>query len=112
MKLTKDKAIEKEYKRISKLFEGMPENKRQLTEKLIRNCAFMAVTLEELQALVNEEGAVVYSTNGNGFETRSEHPAQKSYNTMIKNFNATIKQLNDLMPEKQNVSKLAELMSE
>ena len=29
----------------------------------------------------------------------TETPAQKTYNTMIKNYNATIKALVDLMPE-------------
>ena len=51
--------------------------------------------------------------SGNGFETYSEHPAQKSYNTMIRNYNATLKQLADLAPESpKKESKLLELMND
>ena len=63
---------------------------------------FMKITLMELQEIVNSEGAVTTGLNGNGFEVTSEHPAQKAFNTMIKNYNATIKTLVDMLPEKED----------
>lgn len=38
-------------------------------------------------------------TNGNGFEVVQEHPASKTYNTMIRNYNGIIKTLIEHIPE-------------
>lgn len=56
----------------------------------------MAVTLQELQDRINLDGAVIDYINGNGFNTINEHPAQKSYNTLINRYTTVIKQLTDL----------------
>lgn len=94
----KDKLIKKEMSKYKKIFKDIEEDKKPFAEKLYSRAAFMAVTLDELQEKVNREGAVIECKNGNGFVTKAEHPAQKSFNTMIKNYNATIKSLIDLVP--------------
>ena len=66
---------------------------RLRAEKLAVEAEFMAQTLEVLKADIAENGPVVTHINGNGFEVRQENPAQKSYNTMIKNYNAAISAL-------------------
>lgn len=99
--LQKQEDIKKEISKYKKIFKAVSDDKKPLTEKLYNQAAFMNVTLSELQNIINLEGAVIESVNGNGFKTYNEHPAQKSYNTMIKNFNATIKTLIDLLPETQ-----------
>ena len=58
----------------------------------------MEVTLEELQARVNKDGAIIETINGNGFAVLLENPAQKSYNTMIRNYNTIIKTLTEIIP--------------
>ena len=68
----------------------------------------MAGTLTELKNIVDEQGAVITTTNGNGFEVMTENPAQKSYNTMIKNYTAAIKQLTGFLPEAAEVPELDE----
>lgn len=111
--MTKEALIKREKKKLTALYEEIPENKRKLVAGLIENAAFMKVTLEELQQQVNEEGAIILAKNGNGFDVSQEHPAQKSYNTMINRYTATIKQLAELLPEqKQGKSKLDEFLSE
>lgn len=114
MELTKDERIKKEYRKLSKLYKGIPENKRKLAEGLLKNAAYMAVTLEELQETVNAEGAILTGKNGNGFEVCQEHPAQKSYNTTINRYATVIKQLSELLPEEQKaaVSKLDKFLNE
>ena len=97
--MAKDRRISKEIRKLKKIFERIPENKQELVERLIENAAFMTVTLEDLQEKVRSEGPVVEITNGNGFRTTSEHPAQKSYNTMIARYAGVIKQLTDLLPD-------------
>lgn len=89
--------VKAEERRLNKIFTNLDKDKKAINQKLISNAAFMAVTLQSLQEQVNSEGAVIKSINGNGFETINEHPAQKSYNTMINRYTAVIKQLTDLV---------------
>ena len=44
----------------------------------------------------------IFMNNQTGFEVKAEHPAQKSFNIMIKNYNATIKLLIDLLSETED----------
>lgn len=100
-----------EYK---KIFKNLDENKKVFAEKLYTEADFMFQTLQRLRKIIDNEGAVIKTVNGNGFETYTEHPAQKSYNTMIRNYNATLKQLVDLAPESSSgkKSKLLEMMED
>lgn len=97
--IDKGKFISDEIKALTKRFGFLTEERKTLADRLIKEVAFMSATIEELQEIINDEGAVIESLNGNGFRTKSEHPAQKSYNTMIRNYLASIKQLNDLLPD-------------
>lgn len=83
---------------IERFYRTLPDDRRAFAEKLVAQLKWMEKTLDDLQKIVREEGPVVIGTNGNGFTVRNEHPAQKSYNTMIKNYNSTIRQLVDLLP--------------
>lgn len=97
-KLDKEKAIKKEINRLKKIFSKIDEDKKELSERLIKQLAFMSITLFELQETVNTDGAVELFEQGSQRMLR-EHPAVKSYNSMIKNYNSTIKQLIDLLPK-------------
>lgn len=96
---TKEERISVELRKFKGFCKNLSKDRKNIAVKLCQKAAFMEVTLEDLQAQINKEGAVVTARNGNGFEVTSENPAQKTYNTMIKNYNATIKALVDLMPE-------------
>lgn len=96
---TKEEKILAEYRKLKRFSMKFDKDKKNIAEKLCKKAAFMDVTLEELQQLVIDEGTVVEGKNGNGFNVKSEHPALKSYNTMIKNYTQVIKQLVDLMPQ-------------
>lgn len=113
MELSKEERIKKELSRLKKLYKEIPKNKLTLLTKLLDNAAYMAVTLEDLQQQVNEEGAIITIINGNGLETTTEHPAQKSYSVMVSKYASVIKQLGELLPEQPKAkSKLELLMSE
>lgn len=99
--MEKDDKIKQEFEKYLDIFTDIAEDRKPFVEKQCQQLAFMSNTLQELQDKVKKEGAVIESTNGNGFTTYNEHPAQKSYNTMIKNYNATIKALIDLLPKEQ-----------
>lgn len=86
-------------KEIKEYYKDLPEEKRTYAEKLIDEMIFMGQTLARLRTTIRKEGAVIKGRNGNGFEVVQENPAQKTYNTMVKNYNATVKILTDMLPE-------------
>jgi len=113
--LSIDGQIKAEELRLNRIIKNIDPAKKSVNKKLVSNAAFMAVTLQQLQQQVNREGAVITSVNGNGFETTMEHPAQRSYNTMINRYTAVIKQLTDLVNKdqpKEPVDKLLEFLKE
>lgn len=97
--MSKEERINEEIKKLNKIFKDISKDKKALCEKLIQNAGFMAVTLEDLQEKIKKDGAVITSTNGNGFDILQEHPAQKSYNTTINRYSSVIRQLQDLLPD-------------
>lgn len=95
----REAAAKKIKRQLLARFKGADVNTKKTAEKLAERAAFMAVTLDELEADIAENGAVITAVNGNGFEVRQENPAQKSYNAMIKNYNSTIMALDKLAKE-------------
>lgn len=104
-KIDKEKLLKKEIKSFKDIFKQKNKNeepgisKEQLTliNKLCERAGFMSATLQELEQIINEEGAVELFEQGSQKITR-EHPAAKTYNIMIKNYNATVKLLSNFAP--------------
>ena len=109
--LTKDQKIKKEINRLKRVFRDLDKNKLQTVESLIRNAAFMAVSLEELQEIINEEGYTVEYQNGANQSGTKQSDAVKTH--IAKNHAAIIKQLCELVPpEKKKESRLQALRDE
>lgn len=110
---TKEQKIKKEIARLKRVFKDLDKNKLQTVESLIKNAAFMAVSLEELQEIINAEGYVVEYQNGENQKGTKQSDAVKTHIAMTKNHAAIIKQLTDLVPpEKKKESKLQALRDE
>jgi len=99
LKKQKDKKVKKEILRLKKLFVGIGPDTMDIALSLIKNAAFMTVTLEDLQETINMEGAVSEYKNGEHQFGTKKSPEVEIYNTMIKNHMGIMKQLTDLMPE-------------
>ncbi len=111
--LTKDQKIKREINRLKRVFRDLDKNKLQTVESLIRNAAFMAVSLEELQEIINEEGYTVEYQNGANQSGTKQSDAVKTHIAMTKNHAAIIKQLCELVPpEKKKESRLQALRDE
>ena len=111
--LTKEQKIKKEIARLKRVFKDLDKNKLQTVESLIKNAAFMAVSLEELQEIINAEGYVVEYQNGENQKGTQQSDAVKTHIAMTKNHAAIIKQLTDLVPpEKKKESTLQALRDE
>ena len=95
---TKDQRIKKEISRLKKVFKDLDKNMLQTVESLIRTAAFMSVSLEELQGIINEEGYTDEYQNGANQSGRKQSEAVKTHIAMTKNHAVIMKQLADLTP--------------
>lgn len=95
---TKEQKIKSEITKLKKIYKQIDKDRMVLAVKLIENAAFMTVTLQDLQEQILSEGSIITGTNGNGFETTQENPAQKAYNAMMQRYTPCIKQLTDMLP--------------
>ena len=107
----KDKAkIRKtELTKLTNILKNLPPDKRKMAEGLKQQAAFMVSTLAELQEIMNDDGAVELFEQG-AQKLLREHPAAKTYNAMVKNYNSTMKQLFDLLPDDKGKDPADELM--
>ena len=111
--LTKDQRIKREIARLKRVFRDLDKNKLQTVESLIKNAAFMAVSLEELQEIINAEGYTVEYQNGENQKGTKQSDAVKIYTAMTKNDASVIKQLSGFVPlEKKKESRLQALRDE
>lgn len=83
--LTKEEKIKREFSRLKRIFKDLDKNKLQTVESLIKNAAFMAVSLEELQEIINEEGYTVEYQNGANQSGTKQSDAVKTHIAMTKN---------------------------
>lgn len=95
---SKDKRIKAEIERLSNLFSKAAENQRNIIAPLIQNSAFMRVTLEDLQEIINRDGVVDEYRNGATQYGTKQSATLQSYNALIKNYTTVQKQLLQLLP--------------
>src|SRR5690606_13129931 len=94
----KEKRTKREETRLKKVFAALPEDKRRVAEGLVKEAAFMRVTLEETRDVIDREGVIELFEQGAQRFLR-EHPATKVYASFINRYSTVIKQLIDLLPD-------------
>ena len=105
----KEKRIQAELKRLSKYFDAVDENQRENAANLLQNAAFMAVTLQDLQDLINAEGVVDHYQNGaSQFGTKPSAVLQ-SYNALVKNYATVVRTLAQLLPKETSTGGISRL---
>ena len=105
LKKEKDARIKKEITKLKRLFKDMDKSTMDTVYSLIKNAAFMAITLDDLQETINLEGAVSEYKNGeNQFGTKKS-PEVEIYTSMIEKYMKAIKQLSDLLPKQEQKPK-------
>lgn len=108
-KFDKEKLRKKELAKLNRIFKNLPDEKKKLAEGLKAQAAFMVATLAELQEIMNRDGPVELFEQGSQRLLR-EHPAAKTYNTMVRNYTAVCKALFDLLPDEERKDAADELM--
>jgi len=107
---TKEEKIKYHISRIRGVFKTLDANKLKTVESLIKNAAFMAVTLEELQEEINEKGITEEYQNGANQWGTKQSEAVKTHIAMTRNHVSVMKTLADLAPPApKGKSKLDEL---
>ena len=96
--LPKEARITKEYRRLKKVLKTLDKNLLATVEPLIRNAAFMTVSLDELQDIINAEGYIDEYQNGANQSGQKQSTAVKTHIQMTRNHAAVMKQLADLTP--------------
>ncbi len=95
--------VKAEVKRLTNLFSNIPKEQKMVVQQLIQNAGFMSATLDELMATINEKGIKEEYKNGANQFGYKDSVEVKTYNAMIKNYMAVIKQLNDMLPNQNDL---------
>lgn len=98
METTLNARMKKEQRRIAKLYKNLPKDRLEVAKKLIDRAAYMLVSLEDMETKIAADGLVTEMSQGD-YTIQRAHPLFAPYNAMVKNYNATIKQLGEYLPE-------------
>jgi len=100
--ISKDVLVEKEIERLTALFKDIDKNKRLTAKGLIEEAAYMRITLQELKKEIDKHGPIDEMPQGD-YSILREHPALKSYNTMVQRYTNIIDKLTNLHPKEVKV---------
>ncbi len=107
---SKVRRISQEVKRLKAIYKDLPEEKLVLATRLIERAAFQMVTLEDLEEEVNRSGFLEAYQNGDKQTGIKQSAALQAYNSLYKNYQATLKELSTQLPERRAVSRLDEFI--
>lgn len=100
--IDKQTLINREINRLTNLFKEVDKNRRLTAKGLIEEAAFIKFTLIELKEKINEEGPIDEMPQGE-YSILREHPALRSYNTMVQRYTNIIDKLTNLHPKEVKV---------
>ena len=69
-----------------------------MQDHLLKNAAFLSVTLEDLRQDINENGIKEQYQNGVNQAGFKDSVETKTYNSLLKTYISIIKQLSDMLP--------------
>ena len=100
MDIQKDRLISNEISRLTKLFKDVERTRRLTAKGLIEEASYMKITLVELKKEIDKAGPIDIMPQGD-YSILREHPALKSYNTMVQRYSGIINQLIGLLPKQE-----------
>lgn len=104
-------SAKKELKKLKSIVECLPEERKKMTEGLVKDAAFMAEQLEKLRNHISAEGVAEEYQNGEHQKGRKLSPEADMYVKLQKLYSSTIKQLTDLLPSNDISVPGAELLN-
>lgn len=100
--ISKDRLVNNEINRLTKLFKDIDRNRRLTAKGLIEEAAYMKITLQELKVEIDTYGPIDEMPQGE-YSILREHPALKAYNTMVQRYTNIIDKLTNLHPKEAKV---------
>lgn len=111
--LTKEERIKRELGKLRRAFRDLDKNKMNTAESLMKRAAFLTVSLEDLEEIINREGYDDEYQNGENQKGTKQSDAVKSHIAFTRNLTAITKTLTEMAPpERKKESKLALLRDE
>lgn len=100
----KTKRINKELRRLKKLFSEIDENKKKLVQATMEDVAFLTVTMQDLRENINRDGTTVEYKNGENQYGTKQSPDAQLYLQMSQKQTQAMKILVDCMPKPAKVN--------
>ena len=107
----KEKREKAEIRRLNKLYETLPDNKKKLVAGLIKEAARIKISLDDLWEDIKLNGNIETFAQGKDEFTR-ERPNSKIYTARAKLYKDIIRQLDEWLPEQSTGGKLEELFKD
>lgn len=101
--LEKQRRIDKEEKRLRRLFAKIDENKKKLVFTTIADVAFMTITMQDLRENIIRDGTTVEYKNGENQYGTKQSPDAQLYLQMSQKLTAATKILVDCMPKTEKI---------
>ena len=96
--MSKEERIAAERERLNALFADLDANQLQAAAGLISSAAFLAVSLEDLEAEINANGYIDSYTNGASQAGEKISAAVQAYATLNAKYQSTIQKLLKIVP--------------
>ena len=90
-----------ELKRLSDLFEGIEENRKDFVQRQLEQLAWLNVSIIELQQRIDRFGTLVTYDNGGGQSGVKPNPDLKTMIEYQKLTNTIVRTLNSVIPIKE-----------
>lgn len=104
---------QKEIDRLTAIYKNLPQNQFAVAQGLIVQAARLRVSLDDLWKDIKKNGRTeMFSQSENAQPYQRERPAAKLFTATDKNYQAIMKQLNDICPPSAKESKLKAMMDD
>ena len=97
----KAKRVKAEYKRLSDLFTGIDENKRDFVQPQIKQLAWLNISIRDLQDRIDQFGTLVQYDHGGGQSGVTTNPEVKIMNEYQKLATSITRTLHTIVPVKE-----------
>ena len=108
--LNKEAMIKKELKKIKSIYKDLDLKRKKNAESLMNSAAFMAVSMMELEHIINLKGYTEEYQNGANQKGIKKCSEVEIYNNLSKNYLSDVKQLDDMLQKAGGHTKSDELI--
>lgn len=107
--IARKRRINKEIRRLEKIFENQPEDIKAIADGLIKQAAYQRIQLEDYIVDLEQNGYVeLFTQSPKTPPYERERPVVRLYATANRNYQTIMKQLADLLPKQEQKKVMAE----